>query len=286
MISEKNKELADMQRKQLEILHELDRVCQLCGVHYCLASGTCLGAVRHKGFIPWDDDVDVYMMWEDAEELLRNQNLFQSNYFVQCRKSDHNVKTTHYRLRDSSTSCFLEEDQDLDINHGIFIDIYILYPYPDSFWNAHKLIIDSFIYRILVANEPPRNHGRMVQMIGKMVLKIYRGKRRKRKIEHVEFYYRNNGGEKYLATYFGRDATPFHSIIYPRDWFMYPSMLQFEDLVAPCPREAGQYCELQYGNDYMELPPVEKRIPHHDYIFASVTESYENYKGIYYLRNK
>ncbi len=284
MISEDNKELADMQRKQLEILHELDRVCQLCGIHYCLASGTCLGAVRHKGFIPWDDDVDVYMQWEDAEKLLKNQNLFQNKYFVQCRKSDNNVKTTHYRLRDSSTSCFLEEDQNLDINHGIFIDIYILYPYPDNFLRAHKLIIDSFIYRILVSGISPRNHGRAVQVIGKVILRMYKGKNRKKKIECVESCYKHNGGKKYLATYFGRDATPFHSIVYPKEWFMYPSMLQFEDLMAPCPKEAGRYCELQYGSDYMKLPPVEKRTPHHDYIFANAEEPYIKYKGIYYLK--
>ena len=61
--------LYQMQQKQLSMLHELDRVCKKNGLKYALSSGTCLGAVRHGGFIPWDDDIDVYMSWSDAEEL-------------------------------------------------------------------------------------------------------------------------------------------------------------------------------------------------------------------------
>ena len=61
--------LHQMQEKELELLRELDRVCKKNGLRYVLASGSCLGAVRHQGFIPWDDDVDVYMSWYDAERL-------------------------------------------------------------------------------------------------------------------------------------------------------------------------------------------------------------------------
>ena len=111
------------------MLHELDRVCKKNNLKYALSSGTCLGAVRHGGFIPWDDDIDVYMCWSDAEKLVKCQSDFETKYFVQNYKTDPQFPSTHYRLCDSSTSCFLEETKGLDVNHGIFIDIYIYYPY-------------------------------------------------------------------------------------------------------------------------------------------------------------
>lgn len=282
MISRDNRELAGMQAKQLEMLHELDRVCRLCRARYYLSSGTCLGAVRHQGFIPWDDDIDVYMTWEDAGKLERNRNLFQKHYFLQNKKTDPNVKTAHYRLRDSSTSMFLKEDYNVEINHGIFIDIYILYPYPDNRIRAQKLIFDSFIYRILIAGSGPVNHGRLAFLAGRAVLCLYKGRRAVRKIKRIERDFRCNGGKRYYATYFGRDVSLFRSIIYPREWFERPRMLKFEDMVVPCPADTEAYCRLQYGKTYMELPPEEKRIPHHDYIFASVDEPFTKLKGIYY----
>jgi lipopolysaccharide cholinephosphotransferase len=282
MISTDNQELALMQKKQLEMLRELDRVCRLIGVNYYLSSGTCLGAVRHGGFIPWDDDIDVYMKWDDAEKLVENQGLFAERYFVQSRKTDPNVNTTHYRLRDSQTAMFLEDDKGLEMNHGIFIDIYILYPYPDNKFKAHKIIIDSFIYRILVAKSGPANHGKVAQIVGNLIYGIYKGQRADNKIKKVEKEYRFNGGKKYYATYFGRDISIFKSIIYPQSWFKNPKVMKFEDMDVMCPGEVEEYCRLQYGDSYMELPPEEKRIPHHEYIYASVDEPYTKFKGIYY----
>lgn len=277
-----DKLLKAMQGKQLELLKELERVCNIIGVRYYLASGTCLGAVRHQGFIPWDDDIDIYMYWKDAEKLADNQDLFKEHYFVQNKKTDPNVRTSHYRLRDSNTSLFLEEDKNDDINHGIFIDIYILYPYPDNKLLAYKIIFDSFIYRILIAEREPQNHGKGAKIIGKMINTIYRGERREKKLLSVEKEYRFNKGRKYLATYFGRDTTLFHSIVYPKIWFIKPKKLKFEGLEVNCPGDTDAYCRLQYGDTYMQLPPKEKRRPHHDFIYCDVNEAYTKFKGKYY----
>ena len=271
-----------MQKKQLELLHELDRVCKKNGLHYCLSSGTCLGAVRHGGFIPWDDDIDVIMSWEDAEKLAQRQEDFKENYFVQNYKTDPEFPSTHYRLCDSSTSCFLHETEGLNINHGIFIDIYIYYPYPDSKLKARKIILDSFIYRVLVMKEGPRNHGTAARILGRTVLLFYPEKRRAAKIQKIENEYKYNGGKTYVATYFGRDVTLFKSIKYPKEWFEDLVFLKFEDMTVPCPGDPQKYCEYQYGSTYMQLPPEEKRKPHHDFIYFSVDEPYTKFKGSFY----
>lgn len=282
MEQNEDKILVQMQKKQLEILHELDRVCKKNDLKYCLSSGTCLGAVRHGGFIPWDDDIDVYMSWSDAEKLVKHQSDFGECYFVQSYRTDPQFPSTHYRLCDSSTSCFLEETNGLDVNHGIFVDIYIYYPYPDSKLKAQKIILDSFVYRVLVANCGPHNHGKLAKVLGGAVSKIYVGKRREKKISKIEAEYKYNGGKKYVATYFGKDVTLTKSIVYPAEWFQRPIYLAFEDMMAPCPGDPHAYCELQYGSTYMQLPPKEDRHPHHDFVFFSADTPYTEYKGIYY----
>ena len=282
MISKDNKELADMQKKQLEMLHELDRVCKIAGLQYYLSSGTCLGAVRHKGFIPWDDDIDVYMLWRDAEKLVKCQNLFKSNYFVQCKKTDPNIKDTHYRLRDSNTCMILPENKGIEMNHGIFIDIYILYPFPDNKLSAQIIIWLSFVYRVLQSREGPRNHGLLPRLLGNIVAKLTTKNLSEKLIKTIEKKYRCNGGKKYYATYFGRDVSLFRSIVYPQVWFDNPKLMEFEDMQVYCPSEPEKYCELQYGDNYMQLPPKEKQVPHHEYIFASVNQPYKAFKGEYF----
>jgi len=274
--------LESFKKKQLEILHELDRVCKLANINYYLAYGTCLGAVRHKGFIPWDDDIDVFLPWPEMEKLLKAKDLFKDNYFLQCRETDPHYINMKYSLRDSSTSYFSDESDSQDINHGMFIDLYILFPYPDSFFTAHKLIIDSYILRLLYMKQEPVNHGRIGQLASKIVLALYKGDKAEKKIKKVEKKLRNNGGQKYLASFFGDDITPFSCFKFPKEFFGEPKYLQFEDYLAPCPSDPEKICELTYGKTYMEFPPEEKRISRHHVLYMSDNEPYTDFDGIYY----
>lgn len=274
--------LEEMQRQQLKLLKELDRVCKENNLHYVLSSGSVLGAIRHGGFIPWDDDIDCYMSWKDALKLVKLQDKFSENYFVQSYETDPDFPSTHYRLCDSNTSCFMEESKGLNINHGIFLDIYIYYPYPDKPGVQKKITFDSVIYRTLVAKRPPQNHGKAIALLGNMILLLYSGNRRKKKIKDIEKLYRHNGGKNYVATYFGRDIGLNYCITYPREWFVHPKMMKFEDMMVPVPGNPEEYCRKQYGDDFMTPPPKEKQFTHHDFIYCSTTEPYTNYKGVYY----
>lgn len=270
--------IREIQLKQLELLHELDRVCKIAGVPYYLAAGTCLGALRHEGFIPWDDDIDVFMHWRDLERLISQRDLFEDKYFLQCAETEPNVNTVLCRLRDSETTCITKEDKDVDINHGVFIDIYVLYPYPDNPLRAQKIIFDSFILRILQADGGPKNHGKPARIIGDIIAGCYRGARRARKIRSIINEYKHNNGTKYYSIYFGEDIKPFWSRKYPKEWFSKESCLKFEDMMAPCPSDVLEYCKFRYGNDCMELPPPEKRTTNHDFIVLDLHNAYERYR--------
>ena len=275
----------ELKAKQLEILHELDRVCNTAGIQYYLAYGLLFGAVRHKVFIPWDVDIAVVMTFPEMQKLLANRNQFGRKYFLQCRETEAEYNTMKYSIRDSSTSFFSDEQDILNINHGIDIDIYILYPYPDNFFKAHKLIIDSFILRLLYLKRMPANHGIIGRLASKLVSLLYSGSRGTKKIQKVEDYLRNNGGKRYYSVYFGYDITPFSCLKFPQESFEKPVFLQFEDFMAPCPLNPEKICEISYGKTYMQFPPEEKRISNHHILFMSCDEPYTKFEGKYYNIN-
>ena len=275
----------DLKVKQLEILHELDRVCNLIGINYYLAYGTCLGAVRHKGFIPWDDDIDVFITSKDMDVLLQKTDLFKSNYFLQSPETDPNYTNMKYSLRDSNTAYFSDEKDCDDINHGMFIDIYVLYPYPDNFIKAHKLILDSYILRFLYLKEKPRNHGRIAEVGFTFVNWLYPGSKANKKKNQIINNLKNNGGKHYYASFFGDDITPVSCFKFPMNSFRKPCYLKFEDYDAPCPDDPHSICELTYGKTYMEFPPEEKRASRHHVRFMSTEKTYVEYEGIYYYKD-
>lgn len=277
--------LEEFKKKQLEILHELDRVCGILGIHYYLAYGTCLGAVRHKGFIPWDDDIDVFLKCNEMDVLFENRALFKENYFLQSRETDLNYHNMKRALCDSTTAYFANEQDNKDINHGMSIDLYTLFPYPDNWFAAHKLIIDSYIMRMLYMDSKPRNHGKIGKIGYTILSKLYSGEKREQKIKKIENKLKYNGGKQYYSSFFGEDITPFSTFKFPVDCFEEPKRLLFEDYHAPCPTKPELICELTYGKNYMEFPPEEQRKPRHNVLFMSTTEPYTNYKGKYYLND-
>ena len=270
--------IKDLQNKQLELLRELDRVCELIGVPYYLAAGTALGALRHGGFIPWDDDIDVFMHWRDTDKLMQNRDLFKPGYFFQCPDSEPNNSTVICRLRDSRTTCITEEDKDYNINHGVFIDIYTMYPYPDNPLKAQKIIFDSFILRILQAGRGPKNHGRFANTLGSLITRLYSGAGRERKKQKIFDEYKKSRGRNYYSIYYGEDVKLFWARKYPAEWFGEPSRHKFEDIEALCPADLEDYCKFRYGEDCLQLPPEEKRVTNHDFIHLDLETPYTEFE--------
>ena len=114
-----------LQAKQLEILKAFIRVCDKHNLEYFLVYGTALGAIRHKGFIPWDDDIDVAMPRKDYEEYIKLQNEYEGTpYFIQTFKTDPCYIYNYAKLRDSSTTFLENAFKNHRINQGVFIDIF------------------------------------------------------------------------------------------------------------------------------------------------------------------
>lgn len=122
--------LRTIRQTELSCLREIKRVCQKKQLTYCLAYGTMLGAVRHKGFIPWDDDLDVYMYYRDAQSMGKYIN--QDEFFLQTPKTDPKSPFIYFKLRKNHTEMIEEQYRNLDIHHGVWVDIFLCYDAANS----------------------------------------------------------------------------------------------------------------------------------------------------------
>lgn len=155
-ISEKQKKIWAV---ELDLLNKLDRVCSKYHLKYFVDCGTLLGAVRHKGYIPWDDDIDVSMLRTDYEKLLKvAEKEFFSPYFLQYYKNDFGFSHLHAQLRNSFTTGMLScEGKNVSFNQGIFLDIFPLdVVSKHKSFRAVKYYVMRIIYRIMPRFSPYR----------------------------------------------------------------------------------------------------------------------------------
>ena len=248
----------EVQRLQLNLLIKLDEVCKRHNLRYYLAYGTCLGAVRHKGFIPWDHDVDVLMPIEDAEKLADFQADFGARYVVKSRKTDASFRAINMRLEDTETQCRQSVPGRPDEIVPLSLDVYPFYDCPESKVKLMLNIWRSHLYKILVGG-PPKNHGMVSKIVGNLLLLFFPEKNRDRDIERLSQKLRNPGKSHEIADYYGEDVTFCTAITYEKAWFSEPIRIEFEGRFFDGPTDPDKYLTRRYG-DYMTPPPSEKRI--------------------------
>ncbi len=136
----------------LDLLLQFDSVCKKHGLRYFLNSGSLLGAIRHKGFIPWDDDIDVEMPRDDYEKLMTLSDEYKYPYFLQTPFTDKNSAYSFAKLRNSNTTMASKHFAFQDMNHGVLIDIF---PYDkwdeedcQSYYAIKSLASENAVYMI------------------------------------------------------------------------------------------------------------------------------------------
>lgn len=142
-----DKQLKHLQDELLILLVELDRICNKHNIKYYLAYGTLLGAVRHKGFIPWDDDIDVQMLREDYERFcdVCNKELDKEIFFLQTQETDEFYNWVYGKLRLNKTSYIRAGQEHIQQKDGIFLDIL---PLDKISNNKYKIAIINFVCKI------------------------------------------------------------------------------------------------------------------------------------------
>lgn len=266
-------DIRQMQEAQLDIFNQVYEVCKKNNIPVFLAYGTAIGAVRHGGFIPWDDDIDIFIFQEDRERLKAAcKKELPEKYFYQSVDTDKNYRLAIDRIRNSETTLIEAEEKGRDINHGIYIDIYPLFKCAEGKVDFFKQRISRLLYRLFLYNEPPKNRGGIMSVGAKVLLTLTPGFIKKAMLEKSCAYTEKKGSDKLLCVFYGDDE----NVKYERKWFEVAREIGFEESTAPIPSGNDNILKLQYGN-YMQLPPEDKRVIHHDYVCVDCTKSYKEY---------
>lgn len=178
MIQLDDKMLRKLQLTELELLREFDRICRENNIKYSLDGGTLLGAVRHQGFIPWDDDADVMMTRGEYEKFYRicQTELNKSKFFLQEFRTDTEYRWGYSKLRKNNTIFLREGQEQIKCHTGVCIDIFIFDAVPDNcihrriHW-AECFIIRKGLYSVVGQN---KEHNTFFRMIYRLMSKLPR----------------------------------------------------------------------------------------------------------------
>jgi len=279
MDEKKRIELEKLKKVGLDILKEFIRVCDLLDLKYYLAYGTLIGAVRHEGYIPWDDDVDVYMPRPDYEIFMKEAKKYlKDNYFVQNNDTDPEYLLRFAKLRDSNTTFIEEEYKKYTINHGIFIDIFPL----DGYVKGKDFLLDMRIKQkafeesdneVKFKNSLSTFNMKVIQKIGPILNKKINLEKTMNSYEDraKKFSYKDSD---YVAEMVGS----IYIVPMKKEVFGEGKLMKFEDIYARVPDDYDTCLKLLYG-DYMKLPPKEQREPHHNFVAMDTEKSYWEYIG-------
>ncbi len=264
-----------LKQAELDIFKHFLAVCEKLNLKYYLLGGTLLGAVRHRGFIPWEDDIDVGMPRKDYEIFVRSaQQYLPETLFVQSILSEPTFHANFAKIRNSETTFIETTAKKLKINHGIYIDIFPLDYHPDDekeqriFFRRNK----SLQRKIATVFYIDPSSKTFISKIRTAVLKILHPNIHKFVLKREELIKSCKDGTKW-ANYCGAWGK---KEIVPKEWYGDGMLLDFEGLKVNAPSHYHEWLTQVYG-DYMQLPPVEKRIGHHYTEIIDVNKSYREY---------
>ncbi|MBO5178246.1 MAG: LicD family protein [Lachnospiraceae bacterium] len=283
-------QLRKLQLEQLELLKEVDRICRKNNIPYYITGGTMLGAVRHKGFIPWDDDIDVSMLRKDYHRfcVACGKDLDTNRFFLQTWDTDKHYRYQYGRLRRNNTLYIRSGHEDAKHHNGINIDLFPVDNVPDNriLCRIYKTGCEVFrktlyspvgavrttapvpklMYRFLSSFD-----GEKVKVWFKNWIKFF-GKFPSSRVDAVGFAYRLStadkeklGKENYYEMYHGMK----------RELVTELTEYSFEGLKFYGVKDYDYYLRTLYG-DYMTPPPADKRTGEHKAVAIKFSDEGEN----------
>lgn len=267
--------IRDVQRKILEIAKYIDGLCRRNGIRYFIMAGTALGAARHGGFIPWDDDLDIFMTPAEYAKFKAAFEAEQSDRFVlqEWRTTPDYLEYAKVRMNGTTfiESAFADRR---DMHHGIYVDIMVLHKVPNRKWVQRWVYYQSkfvTLYALSQRNWTPKTRWQAMALKSLSVLPC-----RWMAKKCYQNIYRYDGLTDGYAYAYWMTAGGWKEGLFDRSFFDEPCDLPFEDTVLMGSRHNPAYLTVHYG-DYMTPPAVEKRKVHaHLY---DVERDYTEYVG-------
>lgn len=254
-------ELRNLQLIELEMLVEADRICRKYNIEYSLDGGTLLGAVRHKGFIPWDDDADIIFTRREYAKFFRacKQELDRERFFLQDYCTDKDYRWGFAKLRRKGTEYIRLGQEHMKFRTGVYIDIFVTDHVPDGYLMRRLYYGANFCIRKILYSElgMKSEKSALMRKFYSVLYKIPKdtmfhmrnclaawcNKKETKLVSHLLYQYPSK------ETRFGMPSKCFKEY---RD-------MEFEGMQFRTFVDFHTYLSLLYG-DYMTPPPVEKRV--------------------------
>lgn len=262
--------LLEHQQAMLKLLAEADRICRRHGIRYQLFAGTALGAVRHHGFIPWDDDLDIILYRPDYERFLQAAaSELGPAFFLQSEFSDA-WPMFYSKLRLNGTACIEKYiPKNKNTHMGIYIDIF---PCDNAFQASVLRRLQFAASRIVVAKCLDRRGYRTDSRMKKLTLLLSRLFPEKPLVRLV----RHDNGRAPLVNTFFACSSSYRKSVLPKEWITQSEALSFEGALYPVSAHYDELLTKLYG-DYHKLPPPEKRVVKEHTALVDPKRSYEDY---------
>ena len=255
--------IEEMKSIELDIMKKIHTFCTENDIGYCLAYGTLLGAVRHSGFIPWDDDIDIFMK---ADDYAKFKELFpawaekQHLYFAYYENSEHRYNNIFGKVCDDRTILvqpLLKERIEL----GVFVDVFMLDNFPDNAL-ARKIYSKrrSLMVRMLRASRLDADkidESTLYSPLKKRFIHLFSGMNTEKLYKKIQRI-RNKHNKTITKDLYSWDSGSWYS----RDEYDKRILHKFEDAEFYIPSNYDEILKKDYG-DYMQLPPESQRVPHH-----------------------
>lgn len=265
--------MTEFQEKLIQTFKVFVRFCEENGLTYYAAFGTCLGAVRHKGFIPWDDDMDVFMLREDYERMLSSREQLNNSIYRVTDFRDGKHPYTFAKFY--SIDCSVWEYKQFQFIIGPWIDIFPLDEWNDkddtsklyddyhyALWKYRKaLSVQSWneIWSDLINRN---GYNGLIKLVKKCLYSPFEKSFHNKALDLLNQVIEINGD-------FYKNWNHKKKIVYQKKWFDGFIEFQFEDTKISCPVGYDDYLSYEYGN-YMELPPIESRVSNHRFFYADL----------------
>ena len=268
--------LEEVQNKILEIAIYFDEFCKEHGITYYLMGGSALGAIRHGGFIPWDDDLDVFMTFDDYMKFINAAEKHLDHQFYLQKENTNEWPLFFTKIRMNNTTFIEEDTKDRKMHKGFYIDIMclnntssnILYRFL-QYLSARLIVAKTLAFRGYTTNS-------RLKKITMNVTKIcIRGILFNKLLSIVRSL--NKKETEYVGHFFGR--AKFKNTSFPKKYLGKPRYVKFSTTMLPVPERVEEYLEIRYGNEYMKMPDQKTKdmYPVHA-IFADPKNDYTLYE--------
>lgn len=259
----------ELLKLQVEILKKVDSFCRDNSISYTVFGGTCIGAIRHKGYIPWDDDIDIAMTRPNYDRFIKSFNGKVDNLEVFAPELNWNYYAPYANVCDVRTILYEGTNGHNGIDIGVKIDVFPIDGVAKDLkeYHANKQEFAK-LWEILYAKR---------RIINKLLFKgrirsVLMTMRSRYKTRHCSYSEIQQKVRKLIVKYPYENAEFVDLSCYPwpsdsrcpRNVFEEYMDVPFENIVVSIIKGYDEYMTRAYG-DYMKLPPFEKRIPHHHF---------------------